>query len=184
MFGNINTRLTATEERVLQASHMAAMTSAEDAQPCSSRMRPTSATFYHQDAVHGMEDQVRAMIADCLRGVPTASFPMMDDESDTDDVAQAQVRRKPKEVSGKLHMTDTTVVLQVTWPHEVIYIPSGQLAIYYQKDSMAFVNGYLAVIARELEQINARMRTHLQELMEDGQHCGWLEVKSYHTSWL
>ena len=66
---------------------------------------------------------------------------MMDDESDADDMARAQGRRKTKGVSGRLHMADTTVMLQVTWPHEIIYTASGQLAIYDQLDSMAFVNG-------------------------------------------
>ena len=55
---------------------------------------------------------------------------MTDDTSDADDMAQVQVKRKPKGVSGKLRMAYITVVLQVTWSHEVIYTPSDQPAIY------------------------------------------------------
>ena len=141
MLGNINTLLTTTEEWVRLASHTVVMTSAEDVQPGSSRGRPTLGAFDDQDALHGMEDQVHARIADRLRQVPAKNFPMIDDESDADDMAQAQVRRKPKGVSGKLHMADTTVVLHVTWPPEVIYMSSGQPAIYDELDSMAFING-------------------------------------------
>ena len=38
---------------------------------------------------------------------------------------------------------------------------ANQLAIYDQLDSMAFVNGYLTVMARETETIKARMLTNL-----------------------
>ena len=49
---------------------------------------------------------------------------------------------------------------------------------------MGFVNGYLTVIARETENIKDRMLSHLQELMEDGQHYGWATVRSYHVALL
>ena len=97
--------------------------------------------------------------------MPAASFPIMNDESDPDDVAQAQVRRKPKGVSGRLSMADTIVMLQVIWPYKVIYTPSGQPTVFNQLDSMAFVNVYLTIMAREPEQIKVRMLTHLQELI-------------------
>ena len=66
MFDNINTRLTTTKVRVQLATHTGATASAEDVQPRSSRVRPTSASFSPQDAFHGMEDQVNARIAYCL----------------------------------------------------------------------------------------------------------------------
>ena len=122
---------------------MAAAASAEDAQSCSSRRKPTLATSCHLDALQGMDNQVHARIADHLRGVPAASFSIMNDESDPDDVAQAQVRRKPKGMSGRLRMADTIVMLQVIWPYKVIYTHSGQPAACNQLDSMAFINGYL-----------------------------------------
>ena len=49
---------------------------------------------------------------------------------------------------------------------------------------MAFVNGYLTVMAIESVQIKLRMLTHLQELMDDVQDYGWPTVKSYHATWL
>ena len=93
------------------ASSSAATTSIEDAQLCSSRGRPTSTAFDHQDALLGMEDQVCAGIADRLRQAPTGVLPMIDDESYADDVALVQVRRKPKGVSCRLFMAEPTVML-------------------------------------------------------------------------
>ena len=111
-------------------------------------------------------------------------FPMMDDESDVSDVAPAQARRKQKGVSGRLCTANTTVMLQVTWPHKVIDTPLGLLTIYDELDSMTFINCALKVMAREPEKIKARMLTHLQKLVAYGEHYGWLIIKFYHTAWL
>ena len=66
MLTNINTRFTTTEESVHLATHMAA-TASGDIKPYSGRGRPTSATIDHQDALHGMEEQVHARVLDHLR---------------------------------------------------------------------------------------------------------------------
>ena len=87
-------------------------------------------------------------------------------------------------VLGKLRTADTTVVHQVTWPHEVIYSPSAKPAIYDQLCSMAFVDGYITVMSREPPHIKVLMLSHLQELMEDGEHYGWPVVRAYHATWL
>ena len=50
--------------------------------------------------------------------------------------------------------------------------------------SLAFVNGYLSVMALESQNIKARMLTHLQEIMEDGEAYGWPVVQYYHAAWL
>ena len=49
---------------------------------------------------------------------------------------------------------------------------------------MAFMNGYLSVMALESQDIKPRMLTHLQEIMEDGEACGWPVIQSYHVAWL
>ena len=67
---------------------------------------------------------------------------------------------------------------QMTWPHEVTYTPSGQPDMYDQLNTVDFVNGYLTVMAREIE-IKARMMS----LLEDGQHYRWATVRSYHMAW-
>ena len=92
--------------------------------------------------------------------------------------------KKPNGVSGKLKTADTTVVHQVTWPHDVIYTPSGQPAMYDQLNSMAFVDGYLTVMAKELEHIRVKIIIHLQALMEYDDDYGWLAVRAYHAAWL
>ena len=49
---------------------------------------------------------------------------------------------------------------------------------------MAFVNGYLAVMALESPHIKDSMLSHLQELIEDGDVYGCSMVLAYLTAWL
>ena len=49
---------------------------------------------------------------------------------------------------------------------------------------MAFVNGYLSIIARLMVTIRNQMATHLEELMEDGEIFRWPVVRAYHAAWL
>ena len=136
------------------------------------------------DGLQGIEEQVKARIADRLRGAPAAYLPTTDEDSCQDEPTQASRRRRSKDVSFKLRTADTTVVHQVTWPYEVIYSPSAQLAIYDQLSSMAFVDGCITVMSTESPHIKVIMLTHLQELMEDWEHYGWLAVRAYHATWL
>ena len=55
----------------------------------------------------------------------------------------------------------------VIWPHELIYTPSDQLAVYEHLSSMALVNVYVVVMPLESDQVKERMLVHLQEMMED-----------------
>ena len=82
-------------------------------------------------------------LAERLTGAPAVYFPTTDEDSGQDEPPQIPGGRKSKGVSGKLRTADTTVVPRVTWPHEVIYSPSAQSAIYDQLFSIAFVDGYL-----------------------------------------
>ena len=52
-----------------------------------------------------------------------------DDESDAEEHTQAAGRCTNRGVSSKLRIADTTVVHQVTSPHEVVYPPSVQQAV-------------------------------------------------------
>ena len=63
-------------------------------------------------------------------------------------------------------------------------MPSRQPAIDKELRTMSCVNGYLAVMAEESEEIKQLMPTHLQDLMEDGEAYGWSMVLSYHATWL
>ena len=49
---------------------------------------------------------------------------------------------------------------------------------------MAFVNGYLSVMAMEMEQVKVRMLNHLQEMMEDREAYVWPAILFYHVAWL
>ena len=67
--------------------------------------------------------------------------------------ARLSLLRSPDEgrvkvLVDKPRTVDTTVVHQVTWPHEVIYSLSAQPAIYDQLYSIAFVDEYLTVMSR------------------------------------
>ena len=101
-------------------------------------------------------------ITEHLRRVSDVYLPTADDE------APAQCRKKSKGTWGKLTAADTTVVNQITWPHARIHTPSVKRDVYTELSSMAFVNGYLSVMATETGQVNVRMPSHLQEMMEDG----------------
>ena len=108
----------------------------------------------------------------------------MDDDSADEEPATAQPRKHQKAVSGKLRTADNTVVNQITWPHELIYTPAGQPAVYEYVSPMMFVNGYLEVLARVEQDTKVQMLSHWQELMTDGEACGWPIILVYHTAWL
>ena len=76
---------------------------------------------------------------------------------------------------------DTTAVKQVLWPHELVFTPDSLPAIY---NSIAFVNGYLSIMALPMDILRHKMASHLQEMMEDGETFGWLVVCAYHAHWL
>ena len=61
---------------------------------------------------------------------------------------------------------------------------AGQSAIYEEMSSVLFVNGYLTVMAEELEEVKSHMLRHLQELMADEKAYGWTCIISYHAAWL
>ena len=49
---------------------------------------------------------------------------------------------------------------------------------------MMFVNGYLEVLARMVQDTKVHMLSHLQWLMADGEVYGWPVVLAYHAAWL
>ena len=121
------------------------------------------------DVFDGMEDAVRRQVAERLRG--TTACPATTDEKSGDELPPAShSRRKP--VSGRLRTVDNTVVSQVTWPHELIYSPSGQPAVYETLSTMSFVNGYIEVLNTVSQDTKVHMLSHLQELIVDGETYG------------
>ena len=92
---------------------------------------------------------------------PAAYLPTTDDDSGDDKETTTQPRKKHKGTSVKLQMADHTVIKQVTWPHELIYMPLGQPAIYEELSAMSFINGCLAVMVVERVQTKQLMLAHL-----------------------
>ena len=46
---------------------------------------------------------------------------------------------------------DTTAVKQVPWCHELIFTPEDQPTVYNSISCMAFVNGYLSIMALQTD---------------------------------
>ena len=84
----------------------------------------------------------------------------------------------------KLRTTDTTTVKPVLWSHELVFTPDGQPAVYDSMSCMEFVNGYLAIMARQKDTHRNKMAIRLQEMMEDGETFGWPVACDYHAGQL
>ena len=82
-------------------------------------------------------------------GAHPTLLPKIDEESGSDNDVQPETKRKAKGMSGKLCTDGTTVVNQITLLHMVLYMCSGDPALYDELDSMAFVSQYITVVARE-----------------------------------
>ena len=83
--------------------------------------------------------------------------------------------------SGKLRSANTAAVHRVIFPHEYVYTPDGQPAMYESMSSMAFVSGYMTIMDLQPEPLSKLMSAHLKEIME----CfGWPMVRVYHAVWI
>ena len=188
MLGNITTKHAAHEVRMDDiASRMVVPGDMADAQPGPSHEatkedHPRLTVPDDQDQFHGIEEQVCCRVSEHLRRSLPTYLPTTDDDSGAENEVPTQPRKKDKGTLGKLRTADTTVINQVTWPHKLIYTPSGQPVIYNQLNSVAFLIGYLAVMVLESDQVKEGMLAHLQEMMQDGEVYGWSMVRSYHAA--
>ena len=64
--------------------------------------------------------------------------------------------------SGKLRTVDTTVINHILWPHEVVYSSDGQPGMSEHLSCMAFVIGYLSMMALKPGNNKLRMSKGLQ----------------------
>ena len=76
-------------------------------------------------------------------------------------------RRRITIKSGKLCMADSTVLKQIIWSHELVYGPSGKLAVYDELSLPLLIQGYLVILEAERPQQKEAMLKHLSELMAD-----------------
>ena len=74
--------------------------------------------------------------------------------------------------SGKVRTADAMVLKQVTWPHELMYMASGQPAVYENLTIALFVSSYLAVIETIKSAVKPLMAKHLKELKWDAEVYG------------
>ena len=61
-----------------------------------------------------------------------------------------------------------------------MFTPDGQPPVYDSISCMAFVNGYLAIMAGQNDTLKNKMAIHLQEMMEDRET--WPVVCAYHMA--
>ena len=90
------------------------------------------------DALQGLEDTVRARIAERLQGVPAGCLPGTDEDADHDYPPNVVAGHLKHGSSGKLRTADTVVVKTLTWPHEVLYTPSAHPIVYDNILTMSF----------------------------------------------
>ena len=122
----------------------------------SSAMENPSASAAEPDQVN-IDDQVWLWVVHHMSASYSSFRAIINDESDVKEEAQPQLRRRTKLTSGKLRTMDTTAVKEVLWPHELVFTPDGQPAIYESLSSMAFVNGYFSTMALQKDTIRNKM---------------------------
>ena len=75
-----------------------------------------------------------------------------------------------------------SMVLKITWLHELIYTSEGQPAAYDDLSVPLFISGYLAMMEHEKESIRPLMAWHLQKLIYSKEFYGWASVRTYTLS--
>ena len=75
----------------------------------------------------------------------------------------------------------STVLNNITWPHEVVYSLAGKPASYQDMSVPQFVYEYLLVMDREEADIRVKMAPHLKGLMSDAQLYGWDRTRAFHV---
>ena len=78
----------------------------------------------------------------------------------------------------------TTVLNNLTWPHEVVYTLVCKPAAYQDISVPLFVQGYLIVMDTEEWFIRQKMIAHLNDLMCDAHLYGWDHARTFHGVWL
>ena len=87
-----------------------------------------------------------------LKKTPKTPTYSSDEKSDSEEERVAWKRRKTTIKSGKLCTTNSTVLKQIVWHHELVYGPSGKPTIYDKLSLALFKQGYLAILEAEKPQ--------------------------------
>ena len=79
----------------------------------------------------------------------TAHHPALaitDDETEGEEEVRPQATSGATSSSGKLRSANTAAIHKVIWPHEYVYTREGQPSEYESMCSLAFVEGYMAIM--------------------------------------
>ena len=79
-----------------------------------------------------------------------------DDERDREEVVLLPPR-KGQTTLGKLRSADTSAIHQVMWPHELIFTAKVQPITYKSLSIMAFVNGFLTIMALQTDALKIKI---------------------------
>ena len=116
-----------------------------------------------------------------MRGASVLELPITDKDSRSE---EEEAPRKRALKSGKVRRVDTTILCNITWPHEVIYTCTGQPAESHQLNITRVVSGFLTAMAAEKGSVKPYMLQHLHDLMADAKLYGWEPVRAFHALWL
>ena len=127
--------------------------------------------------------EVRTKVVQHLQGASTP-YPLTDQGPASEDEEASHTNGRRGLKSGKVSTIDSVVVKRVQWSHEMVFTNQGQPPVYGELSMALFTNGYLSVLAAEMDINKAHMCCHLQELMEDAEVNGWKVVRDYHAALL
>ena len=125
----------------------------------------------------GVTKAMSEKVARQLRWVPLLTDCTTDGGSNAEEEVLVSCKRCSAIKSGMVQTADSTVVKQITWPHELMYAAGGQPGIYEELILPLFVSGYLATI---LDTVKASqkdvMLKHQSALMVDAELYGQAPV--------
>ena len=133
---------------------------------------PITALAAEPDKVD-VEEQIWLRVAHHIRAPYASLSATTDNDSDGTEEEQPHPRRSAKITSSRLRTVDKTALMQVLLPHKLFFTPDGQPASYHSLSCMAFVNGYLSIMALQMDIIRNKMAIHLHEIMDDDETFGW-----------
>ena len=99
------------------------------------------------ETIHDIANKVWVRVASHLRGAPALDVPNTDVYSGSKEEATTPAPRTKGLKSGKIHTGYTTVLLKITWPHEMVYTSAGQPTVYEKMSVTLFVSGFQTVMA-------------------------------------
>ena len=111
-----------------------------------------------------------------MKRAPRVVVYSTDEDLDSKEELVSHKKRNTTIKSGKLRMAETTVLRHIMWPHELVYEPGSQPAIYDELTLHLFISGYLAILEVVKTDQKDAMLKHLSDLMADAPVYWWEPV--------